>query len=105
MALLPTIKQLATDLLTRFGRDITIRRVTTTTTETPKTTQIPTTTIDPADEIEADFLLAEKDIYVPADKFGVWVVPPLVAGKDELEMVVDAIDEALLIADAAVEDG
>ena len=43
----------------------------------------------------ADYLMREKSIYVPADKFGVWVVPPLVVTREELDFVVDAIDEAL----------
>ena len=48
----------------------------------------------------AEYLLREKCIYIPADKFGVWVVPPLVVSKDEIDFLVDAIDDALGIADA-----
>ncbi len=50
----------------------------------------------------ADYLFQEKDIYVPSDKFGVWVVPPLVVTKDEIDWIVAAIDDALKIADAAI---
>lgn len=47
----------------------------------------------------AEFLLQEKSIYIPADKFGIWVVPPLIVTREEIDYVVDAIDEALCIAD------
>ena len=47
----------------------------------------------------ARFLMEEKNIYIPSDKFGVWIVPPLVVSRDELDFVVDAIDEALVLAD------
>ena len=50
----------------------------------------------------ADYLFQEKDIYVPSDKFGVWVVPPLVVTKDEIDWIVASIDDALKIADAAI---
>jgi taurine---2-oxoglutarate transaminase len=43
----------------------------------------------------ADYLLEEKNVYVPSDKFGVWIVPPLIATEGELDFVVDAIDDAL----------
>jgi taurine--2-oxoglutarate transaminase len=48
----------------------------------------------------SDFLLKERQVYVPSDKFGIWVVPPLVASRDELDFVVAAIDAALELADA-----
>jgi taurine--2-oxoglutarate transaminase len=47
----------------------------------------------------ARFLLEEKNIYLPGDKFGLWIVPPLVVTRDEIDLVVEAIDEALDIAD------
>lgn len=47
----------------------------------------------------AAFLLEEKSIYVPGDKFGLWIVPPLVVTKDEIDFLVTAIDDALCIAD------
>ena len=50
----------------------------------------------------ADFLLHERQVYVPADKFGIWVVPPLIATAEELDFVVEAIDAALAIADGEI---
>ena len=47
-------------------------------------------------------LLKEKNIYVPADKFGLWIVPPLIVTKDEIDFIVKAIDESLDLADARV---
>lgn len=44
------------------------------------------------------YLLEEKDIYIPGDKFGIWVVPPLVVTDDEIDWLVAAIDEALALA-------
>ncbi len=43
----------------------------------------------------AAYLLEEKNIYVPSDKFGVWVVPPLVVSEDEIDFFIRGIDEAL----------
>lgn len=51
----------------------------------------------------ARFMLEEKNIYIPGDKFGIWVVPPLIVEKEEIDFIVDAIDEALNISDAAME--
>ena len=51
----------------------------------------------------SEYLFKERDVYVPGDKFGVWVVPPLVVTRDELDFVIDAIDDALALADAALE--
>jgi hypothetical protein len=47
----------------------------------------------------AEYLLRERDIYVPSDKFGLWIVPPLVATRDELDWVCAALDDALGQAD------
>ena len=47
----------------------------------------------------SDYMLKEKNIYIPADKFGFWIVPPLIVKKDEIDFIVDAIDDALHIAD------
>jgi taurine--2-oxoglutarate transaminase len=47
----------------------------------------------------SEFLFRERDIYVPSDKFGIWVVPPLVVTRDELDWVCAAIDDALALAD------
>lgn len=46
----------------------------------------------------AEYLLQEKNVYVPADKFGIWVVPPLIVTKDEIDFLVSAIDDALKFA-------
>ena len=51
----------------------------------------------------SDYLFRKRDIYVPSDKFGIWVVPPLVATKDELDWVCEGIDDALGIADRWIE--
>jgi len=48
----------------------------------------------------ASFLLKEKNIYVPADKFGLWIVPPLIVSRDEVDFIIKAMDEALDLADA-----
>jgi len=50
----------------------------------------------------AEYLLREKNIYIPADKFGIWIVPPLIVAKQEIDSIVDSIDEALKIADDEV---
>ena len=50
----------------------------------------------------ADYLLKKKNIYIPADKFGIWIVPPLIVKKEEIDFLVDSIDEALKIADNEV---
>ena len=47
----------------------------------------------------SEFLFRERDIYVPSDKFGIWVVPPLVVTREELDWACAAIDDALGLAD------
>jgi len=47
----------------------------------------------------SDYLFHEKNIYVPSDKFGIWIVPPLIVNKEELRFIVEAIDESLDLAD------
>ncbi len=47
----------------------------------------------------SEFLLREHQVYIPSDKFGLWVVPPLIATRDELDFVLRAIDAALTLAD------
>ena len=37
----------------------------------------------------------EKKVYVPGDKFGLWIVPPLVVSYDELDWLVEQLDDAL----------
>ena len=50
----------------------------------------------------ATFLFEEKNIYIPADKFGLWIAPPLVVTQDEIDFLVAAIDDALGLADNEV---
>ncbi|MBD3181758.1 hypothetical protein GF312_05665 [Candidatus Poribacteria bacterium] len=50
----------------------------------------------------ARYMLDERNIYIPSDKFGIWIVPPLVINKEEIDFVVEAIDDALDIADSKV---
>jgi len=50
----------------------------------------------------AEYLLQEKNIYIPADKFGIWIVPPLIVTEGEIDFLVEAIDDALAIADVEV---
>lgn len=47
----------------------------------------------------SEYLFRERNVYVPSDKFGIWVVPPLVVTRDELDFVIAAIDDALRLAD------
>jgi len=51
----------------------------------------------------SDYLFQKRDIYVPSDKFGIWIVPPLVVTRDELDWICSAIDDALGIADRTLE--
>ena len=51
----------------------------------------------------SEYLFRERDIYVPSDKFGLWIVPPLVVTRDELDWVCAAIDDALALADRLIE--
>lgn len=53
----------------------------------------------------SDYLFRERDIYVPSDKFGIWVVPPLVVTREELDWVCAAIDDALGLADRLLHEG
>lgn len=52
----------------------------------------------------SDYMLEEKNIYIPADKFGFWIVPPLVVKKEEIDFIVNAIDDGLKVADDALEN-
>ena len=47
----------------------------------------------------AEYLLAEKNIYVPTDKFGIWVVPPLIVTEAEIDWFCEGIDDALTLVD------
>ena len=48
----------------------------------------------------AEFLLRERNVYVPSDKFGLWIVPPLVINREEIDFLMDAIKAALDFADS-----
>jgi taurine--2-oxoglutarate transaminase len=50
----------------------------------------------------AEYLLQEKKIDIPADKFGIWIIPPLIVTEAEIDFPVGAIDDALAIADVEV---
>lgn len=52
----------------------------------------------------ADYMLKEKQIYLPGDKFGVWITPPLIVTKLEIDMLLEAFDDALQITDKAAEN-
>jgi len=43
----------------------------------------------------AKYLREHKNIYIPSDKFGIWITPPLITTKDELNFIVDSIEESL----------
>lgn len=47
----------------------------------------------------SEFLFKEKNIYVPSDKFGIWVVPPLIVTEQEIDWFCAGIDEALDMVD------
>lgn len=47
----------------------------------------------------AEYLLKEKNIYVPGDKFGLWITPPLIVTKQEIDFLLDGFDHALTITD------
>jgi taurine--2-oxoglutarate transaminase len=47
----------------------------------------------------SEFLFKEKHIYVPSDKFGIWVVPPLIVTEQEIDWFCAGIDEALDMVD------
>jgi taurine--2-oxoglutarate transaminase len=48
----------------------------------------------------SDFLFRERQVYVPSDKFGLWIVPPLIVNEEEIEFLLDAIEDALALADS-----
>jgi len=50
----------------------------------------------------AEYLLREKNIYIPADKFGIWIVPPLIVSREEIDFLLGAIDEALAVVGTEV---
>lgn len=42
------------------------------------------------------YLLYRHNIYTPADKFGIWIVPPLVVSRQEMSWVLDCVEDALV---------
>ena len=48
----------------------------------------------------SDFLFRERQVYVPSDKFGLWIVPPLIVNEEEIEFLLAAIEDALALADS-----
>ena len=50
----------------------------------------------------SDYLFRERNVYVPSDKFGIWIVPPLIVTRSEIDFLIEAIDAALDIADQAI---
>jgi taurine---2-oxoglutarate transaminase len=48
----------------------------------------------------SDFLFRQRQVYVPSDKFGLWIVPPLIVNEEEIEFLLDAIEDALALADS-----
>ncbi len=50
----------------------------------------------------ARHLLETENIYVPSDKFGLWIVPPLIVTHEEIDWLITALDKALTRADAAL---
>ena len=47
----------------------------------------------------SDFLFTERNVYMPSDKFGLWIVPPLIVNEEEIEFLLLAIEDALSLAD------
>jgi taurine---2-oxoglutarate transaminase len=43
----------------------------------------------------ADYLLKEKNVYIPGDKFGLWIVPPLIVTYKELDWLVEQLNQGL----------
>lgn len=43
----------------------------------------------------AEYMLKHKRVYMPGDKFGVWIVPPLVVTIEELDWLIGQLDDGL----------
>ena len=43
----------------------------------------------------AEYLLENNRVYVPGDKFGLWIVPPLIVSLEELDWLVEQLDDGL----------
>ncbi len=41
------------------------------------------------------YLLDQHNIYTPSDKFGIWIVPPLVVTAEEVDWILSCVDDAL----------
>ena len=48
----------------------------------------------------SQFLFQERQVYVPSDKFGLWIVPPLIVNEEEITFLLAAIADALALADS-----
>jgi taurine---2-oxoglutarate transaminase len=48
----------------------------------------------------SDYLFRERDVYVPSDKFGLWIVPPLIVTDEEIDFLMDALEAALNFAES-----
>ena len=48
----------------------------------------------------SDFLFDKRNVYVPSDKFGLWVVPPLIVTHEEVDFLLRALQDALELADS-----
>jgi taurine--2-oxoglutarate transaminase len=48
----------------------------------------------------SEFLFRERNVYVPSDKFGLWIVPPLIVTMEEINFLLGAIKDALELADS-----
>lgn len=49
-----------------------------------------------------EFLLHERSVYVPSDKFGLWVVPPLIIKHEEVDFLISALKDALQLAESLI---
>ena len=48
----------------------------------------------------SEFLFHERNVYVPSDKFGLWVVPPLIVNEEEIAFLLTALQDALELAES-----
>ncbi|MEM7383523.1 MAG: aspartate aminotransferase family protein [Verrucomicrobiota bacterium] len=50
----------------------------------------------------SEFLFRERDVYVPSDKFGLWIVPPLIVNEEEIAFLLRALHDALEFAESLI---